>query len=156
MSKMKMFVTDSYFLNGQQVEENIWRIPVGTAEIIVEENPVWNGKTLLWRVDRQYFDKEEFALDYLKRLIAEKATGCRIIYHAKSKVPDICGVEGRACRLPMECNSALCSTCPVAEKFFADRDGVKLIYAGRPAEADSWNQQTKEESFSYTSFISYF
>ena len=35
-----------------------------------------------------------------------------------------CGVEGRACRRQNACNSALCSHCPVAEEFFAKRDGI--------------------------------
>lgn len=36
---------------------------------------------------------------------------------------------GYACRFPGKCNSALCSDCPVAEAFFAERDGVELVYA---------------------------
>ena len=70
----------------------------------------------------------------LKKLIEEKVTGLRIIYHPKQQAPDICGGgEGTACRRPGECNRMLCSKCPVAEKFFADRDGVTLVYAAAPA-----------------------
>lgn len=65
----------------------------------------------------------------LKRIVSEKLTGKRIILHAKGQVPEICGVDGRACRCPGKCNSGLCYQCPVADKFFADRDGVELIYA---------------------------
>lgn len=59
-------------------------------------------------------------------LVAEKLTGKRIILHKKREKPDICGY---ACRFPGKCNSALCSDCPVAEAFFAERDGVELVYA---------------------------
>jgi hypothetical protein len=81
-----------------------------------------------WKIDTQYFSKDEYAKAYLKTLIAEKLTGIRIIYHAKREVPDICGSEGRACRHPNKCNTMLCSSCPVAEKFFADRDKVTIVY----------------------------
>lgn len=57
---------------------------------------------------------------------AEKLTGKRILLHKKREKPDICGY---ACRFPGKCNSALCSDCPVAEAFFAERDGVELVYA---------------------------
>ena len=73
--------------------------------------------------------KEEYALQYLKTLVAEKLTGKRILFHKKYEVPAICGVNGAACRARGECNRALCDRCPVAEQFFADRDGVELIYA---------------------------
>lgn len=66
------------------------------------------------------------ALNYLKKLVAEKLTGKRILLHKKREKPDICGY---ACRFPGKCNSALCSDCPVAEAFFAERDGVELVYA---------------------------
>ena len=38
-------------------------------------------------------------------------------------------MNGAACRCPGKCNSMICTACPVAEKFFADRDGVELVYA---------------------------
>lgn len=57
---------------------------------------------------------------------AEKLTGKRIILHKKREKPDICGY---ACRCPGKYNSALCGDCPVAEAFFAECDGVELVYA---------------------------
>lgn len=65
-------------------------------------------------------------LEDLELLPAEKLTGKRILLHKKREKPDICGY---ACRFSGECNRALCSDCPVAEAFFAERDGVELVYA---------------------------
>lgn len=95
-------------------------------EIEVTERPVHNGNVWDWKVDSQVFDTDNYALNYLKKLVAEKLTGKRILLHKKREKPDICGY---ACRFPGECNRALCSDCPVAEAFFAERDGVELVYA---------------------------
>lgn len=65
----------------------------------------------------------------VERIVQEQYTGQRIIPRKKGKIPEICGIEGRACRAKGECNRALCMWCPVADKFFADRDGVELVYA---------------------------
>lgn len=130
MSTIEMFVTDSLYLNAEQTGENTWMIHLSNGEDIpIEKNPVYNGSVLAWRIGSQIFSKDNYADKYLRTLLTEKLTGKRILYHAKRKVPDICGVEGRACRHPGECNTALCINCPIAEKFFADRDGVELIYA---------------------------
>ena len=93
------------------------------------EQPAYGKRTFAWKVDGQYFSNDASALSYLDRLIAEKLTGKRIIYHAKQSVPEICGAGGAACRAQGEYNHALCYDCPVAEAFFAQRDGVELIYA---------------------------
>ena len=125
-------MTEMYvlFLNAEVLDEKRWIIHLSNGKTIaVEKEPEYNGQTWEWMIDGQVFSKDEYALDYLKRLVAEKLTGKRIIFHQKRKVPEICGIEGRACRHPSECNTMLCSNCPVAEKFFADRDGVELVYA---------------------------
>ena len=136
MSVFEMIVTDSPYLNAEKVEENKWIIHLSNgAEIPVEKNPVDDrGNVWGWRIGKAFWSggnklKDEWARRYLEELIAEKLTGKRIIYHARKEVPMICGIDGAACRCKGECNSALCSDCPVAEKFFADRDGVELIYA---------------------------
>lgn len=130
MSLMKMYVTDSLYLDAEQTGENTYVIHLSNGrQIDIEEHPEHNGGVWDWRVDDQIFDGDNYALDYLKRLINEKLTGKRIIMHAKRDAPNICGVDGRACRSPSECNTALCFHCPVAEKFFAERDGVELVYA---------------------------
>lgn len=127
--RMKYFVLDSLKLKAEQISDNEYLIRLSNGEQIkVIEQPVYNGETWEWKVDTQYFSKEEYALRYLKRLISEKLTGIRVLYHEKREAPDICG-HGRACRYPGKCNTALCSDCPVAEAFFAECDGVKLIYA---------------------------
>lgn len=127
---VEMYVSDSLFLKAEALSEKQWMIHLSNgAEITVEKEPEYNGSTWSWKIGEQYFSKDEYALDYLKRLVSEKLTGKRVIFHEKREVPCICGVDGAACRHPGECNTALCSDCPVAEKFFADRDGVELIYA---------------------------
>lgn len=88
------------YLAAEQVAENRYIIHLSNGkEIEVTEHPVHNGNML---------------------------TGKRILLHKKREKPDICGY---ACRFPGKCNSALCSDCPVAEAFFAERDGVELVYA---------------------------
>ena len=118
-------------IESKQISDKQYLIELTNGKTIaVEKEPEYNGSTWAWKVDTQIFSKEESAEKYLKKLIAEKATGLRVIYHPRQQAPDICGGdEGAACRNPGECNRMLCSNCPVAEKFFADRDGVKLVYA---------------------------
>ncbi len=130
MSKMKTYVTNRTYLNAEQIADKEYIIHLSNGKKIeIVEAPEYNGGTWLWKVEDQYFGKDEYALNYLKRLINEKLTGIRIIYHKKWDVPEICGIDGRACRCPGKCNTMLCEGCPVAEAFFAERDGVKLIYA---------------------------
>ncbi len=127
---MEMFVTDSLHLNAEKISEKDYIIRLSNGkEIKVEKDPEYNGSTWAWRVDGQIFSRDDYALSYLKQLAAEKLTGKRILFHSKKEVPDICGVDGCACRAKNKCNTALCSFCPVAEQFEADRDGVDLIYA---------------------------
>lgn len=129
MSMMECYLTDSLFLNSKEVEDNHWCVMLSNGKSFdVWKDIEYNGNVWNWKIDTQYFD-EKYALGYLKTLVAEKLTGYRIIYHSKFSVPDICGIDGAACRSKGKCNTALCSHCPVAEQFEADRDGVKLIYA---------------------------
>ncbi len=130
MSFMKMYVVDSLYLNAEQTSETTWVIHLSNEkQITVEEQPEYNGKIWAWKVDTQIFGRSDSALSYLKQLVVEKLTGKRIIFHAKREVPDICGVDGAACRAKGECNRALCGCCPAAEAFFAEQDGVELVYA---------------------------
>lgn len=130
MAVVEMLVSDALYLNAEMVDEKHWIIHLSNgAEIPFEKEPELNGVLWNWKIGTQYFDKEEHARSYLRQLVAEKLTGKRVILHRKHKVPEICGSDGRACRCPGKCNTALCLDCPVAEQFFADRDGVELIYA---------------------------
>lgn len=117
-------------LKAIHTSDGVYSIPLSNGkEIKIIEHPILNGSEWDWKVDSQYFSVDKFACKYLKRLISEELTGKRIIYRAKGTCPDICGTDGSACRAPGECNRALCDRCPVAEAFFAERDGAELIYA---------------------------
>lgn len=99
-------------------------------EIHVYKNVLYpDSETIFpWKVDTQFFSRDNWAAKYLLRLIEEKKTGIRKIYHERRTPPDICGIGGKACRSPGKCNTMLCTDCPVAEEFFAERDGVVLQY----------------------------
>lgn len=126
---VKAHAQDNLRLRVEQVTDDTHVIHLSNGKnIVVVEKPEHNGNIWAWKVDSQYFSKTRYAKNYLERLVEEKMTGIRVISHDMRNVPDICGVEGRACRRPGECNLALCDSCPVAEAFFAKRDGVKLIY----------------------------
>lgn len=119
--------------NATFIEENHWMIENKAKrwKIQIFKNAAYPGESnniWPWKVDKQYFSKDEWAAKYLHELIQEKNTGIRKINHPKLEVPEICGVDGAACRAPGKCNTAICMSCPVAEKFFADRDGVTLQY----------------------------
>ncbi len=107
--------------------ERPWTIQV--LKDIEHNATVWD-----WKVDTQIFSKDEWATNYLIKLIAEKITGERIINHAHQQVPDICGceeyiVKHSECRAT-RCGSfsMLCSDCPIAEQMQAEKDGVRLVY----------------------------
>ena len=122
--------TDILGIRAKETGENHYRIDLSNGKRIdIVKDIEYNGSIWEWKIDTQIFSKDEYAKDYLKKLIAEKLTGIRIIYHEERKAPDICGVNGTACRHPGKCNTMLCSDCPVAYKFFAERDGVELVYA---------------------------
>ena len=125
----------SYYLEvyfrAAQIEPDHYVVTLtNNVEIHVYKDAVYpaTGLTWEWKVDTQYFCKEECALDYLRRLMTEKLTGTRVLYREQREAPDICA-WGKRCRHPGECNTALCSDCPVADEFFAARDGIKIIYA---------------------------
>lgn len=65
---------------------NLWTINVYKDAIYPETGTVWE-----WKIDKQYFSRDDWAAKYLVRLIAEKNTGERIIDHERGNVPDICG-----------------------------------------------------------------
>lgn len=128
---------------GEKTDKNLWSVRVkdaakgdsnATRLISVASDVLYHAEgeasgtsRWKWLVDGQYFDSDKFAAKYLLRRIEEIRTGVRTFDHEKQAVPDICGVEGRACRHPNSCNSALCSHCPVAEEFFAKRDGILTL-----------------------------
>lgn len=128
---------------GEKADRNLWSVrvkdaakgdPNATRLVSVASDVLYHAKgeetgtsRWKWLVDGQYFDSDKFAAKYLLRRIEEIRTGIRTFDHEKQAVPDICGVEGRACRHPNACNSALCSHCPVAEEFFAKRDGILTL-----------------------------
>ena len=91
------------------------------------------GSVWEWRVAGQFFSRDDWAAEYLTKLIAEKVTGERVLDHERGSVPDICGTEeyvsNHSCRAKMRgVFSMLCQYCPVAEQIEADRDGVTLKY----------------------------
>ena len=128
---------------GEKADKNLWSVRVkdvakddanATRLISVASDVLYHAEgeeagtsRWKWLVDGQYFDSDKFAAKYLLRRIEEIRTGIRTFDHEKQAVPDICGVEGRACRHPNTCDSALCSHCPVAEEFFAKRDGILAL-----------------------------
>lgn len=124
-TKTEILGIDSY-----QITENTFEIRLVNGQTItVKKDVEYNKSIWKWKVDTQIFSKNESAEIYLKKLIAEKLTGIRIINRKKGSIPEICGIEGKACRNPQKCNTMLCTYCPIAEQFFAEKDGVKLIYA---------------------------
>jgi len=113
-----------------ETKENHYRVDLSNGKKInIVKDPEYNGSIWGWKIDTQIFSKDEYAKGYLKTLISEKLTGIRIIYHEEKQTPDICGVNGSACRNPNKCNTILCTHCPVAERHFAKLDGVQLVYA---------------------------
>lgn len=118
--------------NARRIAENHWVIADKekgwSLEVVFNAVYPETGNVFAWKIDSQYFDKENWAAEYLTKIILEKNTGVRIIYGKQHHVPDICGIGGAACRHPNACNTALCLQCPVAEKFFAKKDNVVLKY----------------------------
>lgn len=74
-------------LNAEQISDTKHIIHLSNGkQIEVEEQAEYNGVVWAWKVDGQYFGKDGHALDYLKRLVAEKLTGdenkaaCKVCY----------------------------------------------------------------------------
>ena len=149
MSQMDKYVTDPRFLNATMVSqkelctlnsrERIWKTIyeihlTNGKKIVVINNAKYDddnddsvcGDIWPWKVDGQLFCRDKSALDYLKQIVGEKLTGKRILFGHKHDIPDIC--QG-GCRHPSECNRGMCHQCPIAGEFFAEQDGVELIYA---------------------------
>ena len=141
---------------GEKTDRNLWSVRVkdaaqgnsnATRLISVASDVLYHAEgeeastsRWKWLVDGQYFDRDKFAAKYLLRRIEEIRTGIRTFDHEKQAVPDICGVDGRACRRPNACNSALCSHCPVAEAFFAKRDGILSLKYKNTATGKATNR----------------
>lgn len=107
---------------------NPWTIHIYKDAVYPDTGTVWE-----WKVDGQYFDREDSAANYLTNLIAEKMTGKRVINRERGKIPDVCGCEEYVTKYSCWAKvrgyfTMLCSHCPIAEKMQADRDGVILIY----------------------------
>lgn len=129
MSILMLEVAGHFYLKGEQVGEKTTVIRLSNGkQIKIEQDVLFKGVVWPWKIDDQHFSGEGFARSYLRELVWEKMTGKRMILHSKGKVPDICGVNGAACRCPEKCSLALCHNCPIAEEFFAKRDGVELVY----------------------------
>jgi hypothetical protein len=106
-----------------------WKIQLVKDAVNPETGNIWE-----WLVDSQFFSKTQYASDYLKRLIAEKQTGVRIIRHKRGLIPEICG-NGIDCRYDHRGYfTMLCSGCPKAEQMQAEKDGVTLSY--QPEETE--------------------
>lgn len=81
-----------------------------------------------WKIKDQCFDNPVHATLYFYRLVCEYNTGIRVYNYAKQPVPDICGINGAGCLHP-EGNTGLCTRCPIANRNFAQRDGIrKVVY----------------------------
>ena len=136
---------------GYQSEEH-WGIDMirfdGSRRIIIVEKDARMPDTQsrwAWKVcgnNPQYFSSGNTTVKYLMKYMEEQRTGIRVIPRAKRAVPALCGINGRSCRHPGRCNTALCSECPVAEKFFAKRDGLKLVYVSTVPEP--WDTEENE------------
>ena len=118
--------------------EKKFRVSLTTGskdDIIIRKNVVMSGITFKWFVEDQAFSKSSYAKRYLKQLIIERVSGYRVLMRKRQSIPEICGVGGSACRAPNKCNTNLCSSCcPIAENFFATRDGVNIRYAIRDCD----------------------
>lgn len=116
-------------VDAYQVDTNLFEVCLSNGKSIwIETQAKYNNDTYAYKVESQYFTTFKSAYNYLRKLIQEKTTGLRMVYHRKQTVPDICGVNGAACRAKGNYNTMLCSMCPIAEEFYAKQDGVKLVY----------------------------
>lgn len=97
-----------------------WELPVCKDAVCPDSDTVW-----AWKIDTQFFEKNEWAARYLMRRIQEKTMGIRYIKHKKGMIPFICQYT---CRRPEQCNTMICSGCPIAEVFWAKREGINMLY----------------------------
>lgn len=111
------------------------KIRIASGHVItVETVAEYPGTGTIWpyKVNDQYFSNADFAGAYLKRIITEYVTGCRVIMH-RQYVPALCGgsVENAArggCRCS-DMQRAICMDCAYREKMIAAHDGLRLAYA---------------------------
>ena len=116
-------------VDAYQVDINLFEVRLSNGKSIrIETQAKYKNDIFPYKVDSQYFTVGVYARNYLKKLLQEKTTGVRVIHHRKQTVPDICGVNGAACRAKGEYNRGLCCMCPIAEEFYAKQDGVTLVY----------------------------
>jgi len=74
------------FMPAKQIAENKFYLTLSNGiRINIIKNPEHNGSIWAWKIDTQIFSNDRFAEQYLKKLITEKLTGNRIIYHEKKK-----------------------------------------------------------------------
>ncbi|MDR0287183.1 MAG: hypothetical protein LBI03_05700 [Clostridiales bacterium] len=99
-----------------------WTITVIKDAVYPETETIW-----AWKIDDQYLD-EKYASGYLIRLIDEKKTGFRIIRHKCGTIPELCGYGIDCSAKRRGYFSMLCSSCPIAERMQAEKDGVRLSY----------------------------
>lgn len=126
---MKEFWILGNSLPFKQVDDNTAILTFANGKQITIERAIEvRGSEWDWRINGQLFRSNTDAKVYLRLLVSEMATNKRIIMHSKQEVPEICGADGAACRRFGGYTSALCMHCPVAEKFFAEKDGVELVY----------------------------
>ncbi len=128
MHNIESITTRVLGVDAYVVAENTCEIRLINGEVITVETGVEISE-IKWDyiINGYKFNNLFYARDYLHTLICEKMSGIRHIYHRKGDAPQLCGY-GKACRSKGECDTALCTDCPVAEQFFAERDGVKLEY----------------------------
>lgn len=123
-AKTSILGVDAY-----KVDINLFEVCLRNGKSIwIETQSKHKNHIYPYKVESQYFTAAVYAQSYLKELIQEKTTGMRVIHHRKQTVPDICGVNGAACRAKGEYNRGLCCMCPIAEEFYAKQDGVTLVY----------------------------
>lgn len=73
MSVLEMEINDNLYLRGEKISEKITVIHLFNGkQIRVEQDVTYNGSIWPWKVDDQYFGKEEYARRYLSTLIWEK------------------------------------------------------------------------------------
>lgn len=120
-------------MDAYKTAENTYIIRLTNGkEITVQTNVYHCGVENCYKVEDALFSQATDAVNYLRELIQEKLSGIRYIYHRKVNPPELCknGVVCSSSRdnwtLPA---FSACYSCPITEEHFAERDGVKVVYA---------------------------
>ena len=123
--------TGVYTVNGNGVKGE-WTIEVVKDAVYPDEQ----GNVWPWRIDGQYFNRDNHACAYLMKRVKEKESGIRIIPHKKKDFPDLCR-DRDYCRYDQrKIFSMLCYGCPKAEQIQAEAEGLSLVYQPEPEEVD--------------------